>query len=272
MHFKTCALNQSTNQSLMSYYLVTAMVGATMGWFSRALLSSHVPNIVERMEARLLILLLGWYARWLRHGLYKQPHRIKKGILVPGDVELLQWTAVYHPGKGEQPVRGPAAEAEIAYLLNGLSIKDGYVCVDYRIAKDPTRFRVAFDSNTVYDSKENADCDWPFYDRGNSSHGDIDLNVRPSITRAIFTSDIAEHTFDVSRQFSSYDGPCNNLSGMTSVTLAELLRDCNNIAEKFRTNGTMQFNTIRGTLSIPIHTRVDDAHNRLCVIGGASAE
>ena len=193
-------------------------------------------------------------------------------------MQLLPWTATYHHSGGTN-IKGIGAVNALNDILWDLfSDKDGFICVDYKVDSEDTRYRMALTSNTFY----NGQCDkWPFGHYANQDekdgNGDVvmteqELPERTALIRASVTSNpggFDEKKYDVSAFFVALDGPKNNFSDMSGITIEQLLYDTQ-IPRDFLSGSTIDLSTIQGRLVLPVDTPIGEAHTRLCVMGTAN--
>jgi len=241
----------------MSSYLATWLFGTTVGWFARSLYRCYVPEWIEEMEDCLYVRILEYYARYNRAkstnlwGIFGKKKQSDAPWLLANNVSVLPWTAVYHQSSGRSVTGECATHALKNILWDLFKDKDGFICVDYIIKKDPTIYRIALNcaaSNT-----------WPYTKPANTT--------RPALLSAELCtkSETLAETIDVGEYFRALEGPNNNLGNMTGIPIGTLLLDCHIPIDTIE-RSTIVLKTISGTVVMPVTGVIDDAHQRLCAL------
>lgn len=264
-------------------------VGIVTGWVLRAIVAMYGYPLITHTEQQIsftVLWYLGRFDQWRKRKIAQfasvtrqknsnDEDQAQHPIFINNYFRLLPATVTFHQSNGAS-LRGECAFSALQDILNDIS-KDmnGFVCCDYEVEDGMTTYRMALTNQTVYNGQQDA---WPFgkYAVNETTtvenDGDIRMSdvqhliARPGIIRAAVSSPRNETAFDVTAYFVTLEGPKNTFSDMTGISIDKLLLDSpfpNDLIQ----GSIISLQNVRGTITIPTETMINEAHQRLCVVG-----
>lgn len=255
------------------------IVGFLSGLLYRTMVYMLFPNNVTDVENRIAFRTIWCIFRLqqlkkdivTRFGSTKRrkedPQDPKIPIFINQYLKLLPWTVIYHQSNGLS-LQGECAFKALQDILGDIAKDlDGFVCCDYKVSDESTIYRMALTNKTVYNGQLNA---WPFgqytaITNGTHSTEAGNLTARPGIIQAKVISPLSVG-YDVTPYFVSLEGPKNTFSDMTGISIDKLLLD-SPIPKELICDSTILLQNIRGTITISTEMLINEAHERLCVVG-----